>query len=728
MVLLAVAAVAGQPSDTHVDDRSILLAGVHAIASPGIPGPLVVVGDRAFVVAAGKRGQALAPVVAAGRAGHGRFVAFGHGGFLGATTLDTPRLLANCVRWAGHKEAGEPVRVLAPARLVKVLGSEGIAALTLGKRWSDQLDSVDVICLDVNRLSDDQLNRLDTFLTNGGGVVFAGLGWGWLQVNHADTLENNPGNQLLGRYGVYWADGYLEDTGPDRFVIHDSLPASLHGLAALDTLEDTKAAAKARTQASETLMLAAGVLDITGSPLADRIDAMAERVGHSSVPTKQSPLVQGRDDLQRFLLAWEIARAKRLPADQIKASRAAASFPGMAGSDAPRVTRRITIDTRKVGWKSTGLWLEPGEVMRVTIPETLVDAGLRLRVGCHSDTIYHKHNWDRAPEISMSKPLNAARSEVAWLFGGLVYIELPVGTHLESFDVTFEGVVQAPLFVLGKTDPGTWRSTISHYPAPWAELATDKVILSVPSSSVRELDDPQALMQFWDRVLDAAADLATIPRERSRPQRYVADMQISAGYMHSGYPIMTHLDAVADMTRLDRLSKGSWGLFHELGHNHQQPSWTFAGTTEVTCNLFALYIIETLCTPPDGSLGHPAATGDVGMDAYFAAGAPFEQWKRKPFLALRSYIQLVEAFGWDPFKEVFAQYRSMPKDKKPKTDQARRDQWLIRMSRATGHNLGPFYAAWGVPMSPQAVEQVANLPLWMPEGLAERAAPKADNN
>ena len=84
-------------------------------------------------------------------------------------------------------------------------------------------------------------------------------------------------------------------------------------------------------------------------------------------------------------------------------------------------------------------------------------------------------------------------------------------------------------------------------PAPWAELETGKVVLTLPSSVVRDLDDPADVMDFWDDVMDCCAELAAISPERERPERYVADVQISAGYMHAGYPIMTHLDIAETM-------------------------------------------------------------------------------------------------------------------------------------------------------------------------------------
>jgi hypothetical protein len=245
---------------------------------------------------------------------------------------------------------------------------------------------------------------------------------------------------------------------------------------------------------------------------------------------------------------------------------------------------------------------------------------------------------------------------------------------------------------------------------------TSKVIISVPSDSIRALDDPEELLRLWDRVLDAAADLAAIPRDRRRPERYVPDEQISAGYMHSGYPIMTHLDAVPDMTQAARLIKGCWGLFHELGHNHQEREWTFGGTGEVTCNLFSLYICETVCGLPM-STGHDAIKDpEETIGKHLALGAKFDRWKIEPFVALMMYIQLREAFGWEAYKKVFVEYQALPAAERPKGDDASRDQWMVRFSRTVNRNLGPFFEAWGIPTSQAARDSIANLPAWMPEG------------
>jgi hypothetical protein len=133
--------------------------------------------------------------------------------------------------------------------------------------------------------------------------------------------------------------------------------------------------------------------------------------------------------------------------------------------------------------------------------------------------------------------------------------------------------------------------------------------------------------------------------------------------------------------------------------------------------LFSLYIINELChfPPTQGraSLGSPQQT--KARAAYLAGGRNFETWKKEPFLALQMYIQLINGFGWDALKKVIADYRPLAAGQRPKTDEEKRDQWMIRYSRTIRRNLGPFFDSWGVPVSAEAKAAVASLPKWMPE-------------
>lgn len=412
------------------------------------------------------------------------------------------------------------------------------------------------------------------------------------------------------------------------------------------------------------------------------------------------------------------------PPESVQAHPAADDFPGAVPDSAPRIDRVVTVDTSVPRWHSTGLYAAPGERITVRLAEPVVGRRLELRVGCHKDKLWAERikTWKRVPEITRTVPLNATVVEAANPFGGLIYVVVPRAGETGRVDVAISGGVAAPLFVLGSTDPESWRETLREAPAPWAELAGEKLILTLPSRNVRALDDPEAVVRFWDAVVTAQDELAAVT-DRSSPERIVLDRQISAGYMHSGYPIMAHLDQSGKVADMESLRSGNWGLFHELGHNHQNRDWTFDGTGEVTCNLFSMYCFEQVCgLPMEGHDAMKPGKREQRLRAHFAAGGTFEDWKSDPFLALLTYHQLVQAFGWEPFTAVFADYRSLSKDERPRDDDARRDQFLVRFSREVGRNLGPFFEAWGIPTTQAARDSLGDLPVWMPEGFPPGAS------
>jgi hypothetical protein len=275
--------------------------------------------------------------------------------------------------------------------------------------------------------------------------------------------------------------------------------------------------------------------------------------------------------------------------------------------------------------------------------------------------------WRRFPEISVRTLITAAETQFASAFGGLIYIEVPETTKVADFSAEISGGVLAPRFVKGKTTLQEWRDTVRNYPAPWGEVETSKMIVTTQTAVLRNLDDPSAVADAWDRVLDATADLATIPRERTSPERFVCDEQISAGGMHSGYPLMCHLDSRSKLIEAAYITgifnselQNSWGFFHEIGHNHQNGDWTFDGTGEVTVNLFPLHTFEVVGREPvaenaRGSL----AFRQMQMRKFNFVRPDFELWKSDPFLALTMYVQLQQAFGWGAYKAVFAEYLAL---------------------------------------------------------------------
>ena len=711
-----------------------LLDGVDEIGSPGIPGSLAVWGDDAVPVVTGRVAKARAPIVAAGVLGEGRFVAFAHTGYVDPAEFDkgdTRRLIGNSIRWAAKAgPAGNPRVGLVAIKSEGFDVGYPIATVRMTtKDWASRAEEVDVLVFGGGfDPSMEEAVKISEIVRRGEGVLIAQTGWGWQQSHGGLPMFMHGFSRVLQDAGVCWTSLVTEDDKPDRYVARNAPAELLHAGRAFDALVDQEA--KKRTmdaaqieQAVSTVTEAAKLLPSSDETLRPRLERLLVEMKDKLVPSEKNP-ISTKEPLRRILLAFDLMTMMQSPSRASHAHPAASVFPGSVPDGTPRVVREVVIDPAVLGWHSLGLYAIPGEPVGFEFiggdPNLQGADTLKLRFGCHRDELWNKEEWKRLPDVAFSFNMDLPSGRHVTPFGGLLYVDVPEKSGLtKTFRVRISGAVEAPLFVLGQTSITEWREKIRAAPGPWAELATDKVILSVPSSVIRNLDDPEPVLKVWNEVLDAAADLACRPRERARPERYVADVQISAGYMHSGYPIMTHLDAAPAMVSVEKMKQGQWGLFHELGHNHQDGMWTFGGTTEVTCNLFSMYILETVCGAKPSS-GHEAFKDrdrKIGLHtAKPDSPARSDAWRKDPFLALFMYCQLREAFGWEKFKKVFAEYRNLPAAERPKEDSDKRDQWMIRFSRATGKNLGPFFEQWGVPTSHAARDSIKDLPEWMPEG------------
>jgi len=64
-----------------------------------------------------------------------------------------------------------------------------------------------------------------------------------------------------------------------------------------------------------------------------------------------------------------------------------------------------------------------------------------------------------------------------------------------AFPVSISNAMAAPGFKPGSTSPDLWRTSLKSAPAPYAELMSDRVILSIPSEWIRGIADLTTLRQ-----------------------------------------------------------------------------------------------------------------------------------------------------------------------------------------------------------------------------------------
>lgn len=723
--LAALAAGLAAPVRAHEADVEQLLAGVRQIPVIGAPGAVIPFGPEAFPLVVGSDGSRMAiPVVAAARLGQGRIVAFGHGGYLEPAGGDLAALVANAIRWAagerGARSGGPRVVVYRGEKLLARLTADGFSARGADRQsWESVLGECDVLCIDTSFDDNAQLAAATgKFVAAGGGLVTAGTGWGWAQLNPGKSLADDYlGNRVLAPSGLVVSDAMPEGTA-DRYGVSNRPPALAGAAAALEALSAAAPPLSTddRQQASQILVLAVRALPPGDELLVPRLRALV--VPHARVPMPHQP-VKIDDPLARLAVAVADIELLRTPPEKIVAHPAAVGFPFSVPAKSPSQLQRRTIDTATPDWHSLGLYAPAGTVIRVSVPASAAGKKLAVQIGCHTDRLWHLAEWRRWPNLVRRATIDATETRIASPFGGLVYLDVPNNCPLGRIDVTVQGAIEAPLFVLGKTSLADWRSRIRRLPGPWAELASPGIIVTVPSEAIRALDDPQSLMNFWNRAVELEDTLAAWkPGDRKRPERFVADEQISAGYMHSGYPIMCGNDVYDDNVSIDLLRgvpdrPGGWGQWHELGHNHQVSDWTPTGGGEVTVNLFSMYVINQMYGVPLAGTRPDALSPDVRqakLRGYLASNRTCANWD--PFEGLLLYFQLIDAFGWQKLNQVLGEYRDLPQTERPQTDVERWDQWMVRYSKATGKNLGPFFVRWKVPVSAAALETIEPLPEW----------------
>lgn len=717
----AVAVFASCQAD-QASDRASITKGVAELSAPGcLPGPISVSGKNSFVLITGKAGTMHLPVFGATAFGRGKAIAGGHEGFFGEQALasaDNAKFLINSLCWLTGKKPNQLRIGLVdmPGMKKTILKEGGIAEEIKQADIPSMIGKYNALCLNqgsLDRMPEKQ-KAVVKYMEEGGGVLIAGPAWGWLySAGDKSLAADHTGNAILRRVGLGFADGGLD--GPFTPARSDNplltVDAALVGLRQGNLTKDDSALA---LRTIETII---SILPDDDKLFLPRIELLSKQESTTSGPELKKPIDNSMPFARLSAMLFS-RRSKSMPASKIKAHPSAAAFPGAVPKNSPRVAKSVEVNTVVPNWHGTGLYAAPGEQITVEIPQLAAQSGLAVRIGCHTDTLWHLEKWERFPEISSYFALKSTKTTIASPFGGTIFVDVPEGCKLGPVAVRIENAIEAPRFVRGKTNLDEWRRTIRNNPGPWAELEGNLVVLSVPSTSVRDLEDPEALMAYWDKVMEACYKIYAAPK-RVRPERYCVDRQISAGYMHSGYPIMTFEDVAKTFCDLPKLSqKGShlWGFYHEMGHNFQEGAWTFEGTGEVTNNLFSVYGQEAVVglSKSEHGLAHPALKEPDSTNRlrkYLANGAKFSDWQVDPFLALSMYLQLRQAFGWEPMTQVIASYRSGPQ---PRNEQERRDQWMVRMSKATGKNLGPFFDAWGVPVTDKAKDSIKELASWMP--------------
>lgn len=707
-------------------DRDILLKGVDDIVLPDSPATVYAIinsNDQTQIIAVGvvQQQQWTLPAIISSRLGRGKLLIFGSDLYLKGPLLARPtirRLMDNSLSWA--KDNGLP-------------GRKGVQYCDHDSLVIAPSTGVVVLTRDIKDPA--ERSGLETFIRKGGTLIFG--------CASGDGSLNDLFNKA-GLYPVYMPLGSVDNT---RRLGIDVIPPYLH---IRTTLEAIKAPGFT-VPASDADMYASTLAnyifhnDDTAATYREILRAFDTLDHGPMIPMPGNAVIKA--DTKNYL-AYEVQgylanRKQHGHPDPGFVDPSSRTFPGAVDAAAKRVDETITIPVQggRQGlaeqpsvfyrWHSTGLYVPAGEKVSIYVDTSYVPRRLKARIGVHDDNLQHMDYFTRnEADLTRTFELGGRRIEIYSPFGGLLMIDVPDTSTLKNMVVRVSGAVRTPWFRLGLTSVRDWQQSIRNFPGPWAELASDKIILTVPSYRIRRLDDPEKLLRFWDEVMDADAKLASIPLARVQPERIIIDRQVAFGYMFTAPQKIVAPDDESCALMLDEAlirTKGSWGHFHELGHRHQFFEIDFTGLGEVTANLYTMYVYDKVLHK--GIYNHENIPNKAAVIAnikkYMAGGPSFEKFCNDPFLALSMYIELIENFGWQSIGQVLARYRKLPREQYPATDADKRDYWFVCISEVTGKNLAAFFDKWKVPVTDKAKASVKGklraagyeLREWLPEEL-----------
>tara|TARA_Y100000741_G_scaffold246991_1_gene189648 strand:- start:2965 stop:6888 length:3924 start_codon:yes stop_codon:yes gene_type:complete len=706
-------------------DQNDLLRGMSEADFGGWPSPILPIGEWAFPVAFESSGI---PVVSASHVGKGKILGYGHESWVDANHPFSLR----AVEWVCGENAEVGLAYGAGFDDFENKLQDAGHNVHLSVTPSD-LTGIDCLLDEFWNGHDDNDNAaLVDFMNSGGGVIMGGHAWYWSYSN-TDVAHNYPGNKIAKSTGLFvssdWGynDVYFQNIPHEYSTISNAIAAVL-----ADRIDGIEMANDDAAVAYSALSDCTGIVTLDYTDFWTPLRHLVNQTGYTVIPYStlwsSTGYELGADPVADIILRLEDALMFSLPADELPIHPSHIEFPGEVPLNATRITRTVTVNGTQSGLPSnfgysnprsslrmsTGLYAPPGEIITITVDQETSELGFSILIGAHTDGLWNKEIIKRHSRIYRTWSIENTTTIVANAFGGPIYAYIPAGSAFGEINVTISGAIRAPLFVLGETSDFEWIYSERDNPAPWAELVSNNFIMTVPSSEILDLNNPSQLMNWWDRALEMEHELYGF-EPWPRVERAVFDAQISVGWMHSGYPFMAHDLSVPDVVNYTHMSEnGDWGMFHELGHNHQWMPSTLPGTTETSCNFASVYLMEDLV----GVEGHGAVDPEQRrnrMESYFSDGSNISNWS--VWTALDTYLIIKEEWGWNPITEALSVYYNLSPAEVPSTEEEEFNTWVLHLSNSTGYNLAPYHAAWGFPLNENTYSTLEHLPIWVEDPL-----------
>jgi hypothetical protein len=359
----------------------------------------------------------------------------------------------------------------------------------------------------------------------------------------------------------------------------------------------------------------------------------------------------------------------------------------------------------------TARFASAGDRITVEVPDGA--PAMSVSIGLHGP--YAAHNGDTGRPFSTTA-LHTGENVVEAPIDGMVFLVSTVDGG--SADVEVSGGQPVPHLVVGQTTNEQLIAEMRRLPdAPFVSLIGERVLADLQAPKTGSLlpgIDVAARVEHWDDVVELAnethglRDDATGSARKAPHRIYFAMPDRGGGW---GGAAQGHLafqvSSGAAREVLTASPEALWGLWHEIGHSYQTPTYNWGGLGEVLVNVWSLNIQSELGfgNRLDGMLGD--------YDAHFAKPVDERSFDLGLWGKLMMFDQLRRAFGTDFWPRLNQEARVasvLAEDRGGATNDGRQQHFIVAASRVADRDLGEFFREWGIPPTAETAAALEGLP------------------
>lgn len=374
----------------------------------------------------------------------------------------------------------------------------------------------------------------------------------------------------------------------------------------------------------------------------------------------------------------------------------------------------INFERMEHALRPTGLYLSPGSVSTVTVPDSLVGQDYWIRVGSHDWDLTERTEFRRLDRISKRFPIDSTTVTVYNPMGGAISILVPYGADDGIVEVSVTNGVEAPYFSLKSFHETTDFEAELDKPGPWAVFETDNVMYTIPKHSIvpGQYDLKQTLQDWETAVRGVNSILARQIIPDKHNMYMIADLDIRHGAYSIGYPMsntpLNYTDVPGPAYFINGPGPDDEVNFHETGH--ALAITKFLGEEEALVNFpyimalnyglkqelneAVIYSFVPNTFDIDKTATHRMVSNTFGSERDISNTVNDEV--RYQHRGYGHYFEIVNILGWCPLRNFWKQESIDFENGISYGIYQDIDSRIIRMSAAAQADLRPLFHVFGI--------------------------------